>query len=181
MKRFLLLACTIFLFNTPQAQPAGTTTNWLTHTDAAYHFSINYPAGWEFKLPRTKTRFFVTSPIEDNNDQFRENINCIVREIEQKGLTISSAAETIKKNLADQMSDFKMIRSEYINWNNSETLELEYTCTRKSGEYNYNIHMLQRMAVINDTLFTLSYTSEDRSYNKYIATIKKIMESLKVK
>gem|GEM_PF-5886756 len=79
------------------AQKHDIPADWLSFTDTAYNFSIRYPADWEFKLKNTNTRFFVTSSLENSDDKFRENINCIARVIEEKGITVK-IAEDAKKN-----------------------------------------------------------------------------------
>jgi len=181
MKNFFLLFVSMVIVNNLCAQQTKETTNWLTQTDTLHHFSFSYPAEWTLKLPGTNTRFFVTSPKKTDNDDFRENINCITRVLEQKDFTVKMAEDAIKESLSEKLTDFKLLRSEYITWNGSETLEIDYTCTRESEGTTYYIHILQRMAVIGGTLFTLTFTSEADTYSKYLPTVKKIMQSLKVK
>jgi hypothetical protein len=164
----------------PRAIPAADTTKWLTLTDTVYHFSVQYPGNWQLKLPETKTRFFITTYPENETDFFRENMNCIARVIDQAGFTIKTAETAVKDALAAKLKDYKLIRSGYSTWNQSETLELEYTCTQESGGNTYSIHMLQRMAVVKGTLFTLTYTAEDKNYKKYLEAVKKVVASLKI-
>ena len=181
MKKIFSLLAGIFILANLQAQQPVIGTHWYTHTDSAFHFSFIYPENWKLKPPSATTRFFVTSPKETDNDIFLENVNCIARVIEQKGFTIKMAEAAIEGSLAEKLKDFKLVRKEYSTWNNSETLEIEYTCTQKTGDKTYNIRILQRMAVINDTMFTLTFTAEVNMYKMYLPTAKKIMESLKVK
>jgi hypothetical protein len=162
------------------AQKNDIPADWSLYTDTVYHYSVRYPANWEFKPKNTNTRFFVTSYKENEEDKFRENINCIVREMDDKGFTIKMAEDAIKKSLREKMKDYQLLRSEYMTWNNSETLEIEYTCTQTANDITYSIHLLQRMGVVKGILFTLTYTAEEKSYSKYIDTVKKVLQSLKV-
>ncbi len=180
MKKTLLLSCCLGIANIIFAQQTDT-RNWLVQTDSAYHFTFNRPPGWELKLPGTNTRFFLTSQKENEQDPFRENINCIARVIEQAGFKVSDAADAIKKSLSEKLQDYKLLKSVYSTWNNSETLVLEYTCTQEAGGTIYNIHMLQRMAVVKNTLFTFTYTAEETSYNKFINIVNIVFQSLKIK
>jgi hypothetical protein len=181
MKFILSVLLSVLCCHQLTAQKNDIPADWLPFTDTAYNFSIRYPADWEFKPKNTNTRFFITSSTENDSDKFRENINCIARVVEEKGFTIKMAEDAIKKSLGEKLQDYKLLRSEYLTWNSSETLELEYTCTQTSSDVSYSIRMLQRMAVVKGTLFTLTYTAEQKSYRKYIDTVKKVLASLKVK
>lgn len=183
MKLLLLSIISFFAVNTIQAQNTNTPTptKWLTYLDSGFRFTVQYPSDWEFKKPNTNTRFFITSYKENETDNFRENINCIARRLEQQNFTIKMAEEAIKTSLAEKLTNYHLIKSAYIQWNNAETLELEYTCKQSAEGVEYDIHMLQRMAVIKGTLFTLTFTSETQVYDKYIATVRKVYNSLKVK
>ena len=173
---FCILCC-----NQLNAQQNNIPADWALYTDTAYHFSVRYPSDWEFKLKNTNTRFFITSYNENEADKFRENINCIVRVMDDKAFTIKMAEDAIKKSLSEKLQDYQLLRTEYLTWNNSETLEIEYTCTQSANDITYSIHMLQRMGVVKGTLFTLTYTAEQKSFSKYIDTVKKVLQSLKVK
>ena len=152
---FCILCC-----NQLNAQQNNIPADWALYTDTAYHFSVRYPSDWEFKL---------------------KNINCIVRVMDDKAFTIKMAEDAIKKSLSEKLQDYQLLRTEYLTWNNSETLEIEYTCTQSANDITYSIHMLQRMGVVKGTLFTLTYTAEQKSFSKYIDTVKKVLQSLKVK
>jgi eukaryotic-like serine/threonine-protein kinase len=181
MKYNICAAVCILSSITLTAQTKPDTSQWKTYTDTAYHFTMQYPAWWEFKPQSTNTRFFVTSYKENEADAFRENLNCLTRTIDQPGFTIDKAEAAIKKSLAGQLTDYKLIRSGYITWNGVQTLELDYTCTKESGGASYNIHMYQRMAIVKNTLFTLTFTSDAAAYTRYLPTVKKMLASLKVK
>lgn len=182
MKAILSLLTVLFISASLSAQQGEQPEGWLTHSDtAAGGFALYYPGDWDLKLPGTSTRFFITSQKESDNDRFRENINCITRELGTKNFDIATAEETIKSSLAEKLTDFKIIKSMYITWNNAKTLRLEYTCVQESSGEKYNIHMLQYMSVINGVLYTFTFTAEDNSYGKYAGTVLKIFRSMQVK
>ena len=175
LSAFFLL-CTITL----HAQKDKTKTQWLTYGDSLYNFTVQYPSNWEFKTPGTNTRFFITSYNETDADNFRDNINCIARKLEQKDFKINSAEEAIKKSLQEKYTDLNFIYSGYTQWNGTEALEMEYTFTNTSNEVAYHIHLLQRMAVVKEVLYTITYTAEAESYQKYIGIVRKVIQSFKV-
>jgi hypothetical protein len=180
MRKSILLFCCLGIVNILIAQQTNN-SSWPVQTDSVYHFTFKRPPTWDLKLPGTNTRFFLTSQAENEKDLFRENINCITRVIEQAGFKISNAADAIKQSLSEKLKDYKLLKSAYSTWNNSQTLVLEYTCTQESGDTTYTIHILQRLAVVKNTLFTFTYTAEEAGYNKYIDIVNKVFLSLKIK
>ena len=185
LKYFMCIAAVLFI-NTVAASTTVITKNntdtvkWLSYTDTAYQFSFKYPSGWQLKLPNTNTRFFVTSYTENDADNFRENINCIVKKLEQKNFDIKTVEDAVKKSLSEKMKDFKMLGAAYVKWNDAETLVLDYTATSEANGVIYKVRIRQQLAAVNDNLYTLTYTAEVDSYNKYIGIITKIIDSLKV-
>jgi hypothetical protein len=179
MKLLSSIICLLFTvtLNAQTPQP-----KWNTQKDSVYNFTFQYPSDWDLKLPNTNTRFFVTSKQESETDLFRENINCVTRNLGkgQEGFKISMAEDAIKKALSEKLTNYVLTRSAYSKWNNAQMLEMEYTCTQEVNGKELDIHMLQKMAVVKGQLFTITYTAEADSYPKYIATVQKVIASLKV-
>ena len=176
MKIFLLFASVLISF----FASAQTEVKWLTHKDSGYDLSIQYPSDWQLKPPGPKNRFFVTSYQESGVDKFRENLNCITPRDVEKGFTIQMAKDKTVKALSENFSDFKIINSGYSKWNNVSSFEIEYTYKQTSDNTTYNLHMLQKMAIIKGKFYTLTYTSLSDSYEKYISTIRRMIQSFKV-
>jgi hypothetical protein len=176
-----ILASSLFLKAQTGTAKIITITDWLQLTDTTFGFTISYPAKWTLKLPNSDTRFFFTSPLTGENDNFKENVNCIARKIKEKGLTILMAKDKIKESLANKIQNFKMINATESKWLGADVMELEYSGINESEGVKYNVHFLQRMAVINDTLFTLTFTAEDLQYENYVGIIKKIFDSFNLK
>ena len=164
-----------------QVNNSGVTVKWKTHTDSLYNFRFQYPTDWEFKLPGTNTRFFVTSYIENDADRFRENVNCIARKLNQKNFVIKDSEEEIKTSLANKLKDYKLISSGYIKWNNTDALQLHYTHTQQSGDETYYVRMFQQVAFVNGTLYSLTFTSEAANYSKYETAVNKMYSSFRIK
>ncbi|MCX6319415.1 MAG: PsbP-related protein [Bacteroidetes bacterium] len=155
--------------------------SWKKHTDSVYNFTLYYPPEWKLKLPGTTTRFFVTSQSENEKDQFNENLNCVARALQQQSFKVADAEAEIKKTLMDNLKDYHLIYSGYSTWNGVQTLTLEYSFTKEDDGKTYNLHMLQKIAVVNGILFTLTYSAEDKSYAKFANTINKIIGLMEIK
>jgi hypothetical protein len=179
MKVLFSVICVLYLLPS-YSQNGSVAEGWKLQKDTAYNFSFLYPVSWDLKLPGTNTRFFVTSKLENDADQFRENLNCIARGLQQQGFKISDATEEIKKSLAEKLTDYKLIYSGYTTWNNVQMLTLEYTCTQESNGVKYYVHLLQKIAVAKGILFTFTYTAAADKYDKFLNTINKILKSVKL-
>jgi hypothetical protein len=177
-----LLLPIIYLLFTVTLNAQKPPPKWNTQKDSVYNFTFQYPSDWQLKLPNTNTRFFITSYQENETDIFRENINCVTRDLgkNQQGFKISMAEDAIKKALSEKLKDYVLIKSAYSKWNNAEMLEIEYTCTQEANGTELSIHMLQKMAVVKGRLFTITYTAEATSYQKYIETVQKVIAFFKV-
>lgn len=178
---FTLFIFSVFASSGIQLHAQTTKEGWRIQRDSVYNFTFLYPDSWTLKLPGTTTRFFVTSKAESDTDQFRENVNCIARQLQQKDFKVSDAADDIKKTLAENLKEYTLIHSGYSTWNNAETLTLEYTCSQESNGNKYNLHLLQKIAVVKGILFTFTYTADAAKYDKFLTTINKIINSVKIR
>lgn len=180
MKKYFLAFC-LFIAFAANAQNGNAPVQWLTHTDTAYNLTIQYPSNWQLKPPNTKTRFFITSYPESDADNFRDNLNCIIPSPVEKTTTIQMAEKDITETLSGNLPDFKIINSGYSTWNNVTAYEIEYSCSQESGGTTFYLHILQKVAIINGKLYALTFTSEDEFFKKNIGTVRKMIESFKVK
>lgn len=180
VKLALLFGCSIIILSTAAQTGKTATDKWLQHQDTTFNFTINYPANWEFKLPGTNTRFFITSFNENDSDSFRDNINCIARKLDQQHFKIASAEAAIKQSLKEKLNNYNLVKSHYITWNNTDALQLMYTCTKDESEKVYEIQIFQQIAVVKGTIYTLTYTAEKGSYKKYIDVVNKVYRSFKI-
>jgi hypothetical protein len=180
MKTFFF-AVSLFIAFSATAQPESSPVKWLTHTDSLHNLTIEYPSDWQLKPPTERARFFITSYAESDKDKFRDNLNCIAPKPLEKSITIQMAETDITKSLSENLPDFKIINSGYSQWNNVNAYEIEYSCTQNSGKDVYSLHILQKVAIIDAKLYALTFTSEDEFYKKNIGTVRKMIESFKVK
>lgn len=168
----------VFIFLTGKAQLKQ--PGWLSHTDTARHFSFSYPKDWTLKLPGTQTRFFVTTQEENDSDDFRENLNCIVKEAPGFKPGIPATAAALKETLKERMNNFMLIDTAYIKWNNVQALRLSYRFTITENDKEFPVEIMQQMAVLNGILYTFTYTGKPGSFTKFLPLAKKIIQSVQV-
>lgn len=177
-KKIIFLPLYLFLTNVSFAQSTDK-LSWMGITDTTYHFSFSYPINWELKLPNTNTRFFVTSYPENSADKIRENVNFAAKELNTVNFKIQSAEEAIKNNLAQKLQNFKLIDSKYFQWNSTDVLVFEFTCTKMVNDTPVTLRLQTYQAILGKWLYTFTFTAEDASYNKYMEVAAKIFNSIK--
>ncbi len=177
MKNIITLFTCLLIAAVLQAQTGN--TKWLTQEDSLFHFTYQYPENWTLKLPGTQTRFFVTSKPENENDNFKENINCIAKDLNVPNFNIKDEEANLKESLKSQMPDFKLLASSYKKWNGTDALCIDFTTTQKSGDNTYYIRIYQQVAVLKGILYVLTYTAETGTFSKYWDTVSTIMLSVK--
>lgn len=177
--KLLFLIAGLFITFISSAQTGNSDVKWLLHKDSAYNVSIQYPSDWQLKPANDRSRFFIASYPETEEDKFRENLNCVVHNIED-GSTIQQAEEDIVKTLTGIMAEFKIVQSGYSKWNNADAYELEYTCTYANTDVKYDLHMLQKATIINGKLYVLTFSALNTTYDKYIGKVRKMFDSFKI-
>jgi len=160
---------------------AADRAGWNKHTDQVHRFTFEYPADWTLKLPESNTRFFVTSPAENEADRFWENVNCIARKLDDPAPDLKVIEEAVLASLSKTQKDYALVMLDHSPWNQCPSFELVYTFTAQtpSGD-DYPIKILQRVAVVKGTLFTITFTSEQRSYDAFVDTARGVIESLAI-
>lgn len=113
-----------------------------THTDRDHGFSISFPAAWRVEPNYLGTAVFALSPIEGQEDTFRENIN-VVHETLPVVITSQQYYDANLKSMKAMLKDFSvsevlsiqhqaspailMIGAHTMGQNNVKTLALFYT------------------------------------------------------
>jgi hypothetical protein len=152
---------------------------WLDYANSDFGYRLSYPSDWQFKAPNAKNTFFIGTPMESETDLFVENINCTPTRLPTKDFDITTVEPSLLPKLSAK-PDFKMIQSKYIVWNGAKAWQIEYTFSNDSDNIHHDLHMVQRMAVYGDRLFTVTFTALDTSFSKYFPTVEKIFDSIKV-
>jgi PsbP len=154
-------------------------TPWLDYANSDFGYQLSYPSDWQFKPPNEKNTFFIDSPLESEADPFRENINCIIKRLPTADFDIALAEPSILASLSTK-PEFKLIQSKYIVWNSAKALQIEYTLRYDTDNIHSDIHVVQRIAVYGDRIFTVTFTALDTSFSRYFPTVEKIYDSIKV-
>ncbi|MCC0176211.1 serine/threonine protein kinase [Waterburya agarophytonicola K14] len=148
-------------------------TNLSLYENASEGFRVDYPEAWS---KQNRDDFFATgvvffSPLEDESDQFKERVSVLVENLSEEvsldGYTERSITE-IKK-----LSDPYVGEAKFVNFGEDEGRQVVYT-----GEENGNtVQKMQTWSVKEDKAYVITYTARIDSYNSYLPTVEKMIES----
>lgn len=152
---------------------------WLSHTDAANNITVKYPANWLLKTTNEKAVFVVTSPAENDNDLFKENINVIVRELPNggEGVKMKDIADAVESKIPTAVDNFVLNYSKTIKWLGVDAKEVSYGGNSKSG--GMAVGFIQRIAINKGRLVLATYTCEGGRTDVYKEAALKIISSMK--
>ena len=131
---------------------------WKTFNDTSCAFTAKYPPDWVNKIKEGK-RVFFTSPSENGEDSFLENVNVSMTKNGAYGkeIMIKDAIPSVLQELSKTIDDFTKVTERYFKWNNDDACELIYTGQPKDSELK--IKITQWFCFSKGRLFTATYTS----------------------
>jgi hypothetical protein len=167
----ILFVCFIFSAN---AQ------TWKTFSNDSILFTAKYPGDWISKIKENK-RVFFTSPSENKDDDFLENINIgvVINPEFGTSIKIAGAVPKIIESLKTSMTDLVLESQRNFTWNGGDAVEIVYTAYHNSDP-SLHLRFIQRYCFYKTRLYTATYTSAKRNVI-YRETALKILDSIKFK
>lgn len=152
------------------------TENWTTLKGDNY--AIQHPSNWDVdKSGQMNTSFFLFSPIENEIDDFRENINLIIQDLTGYDLTLEQFTELTESQVKTLITNANMISSETVERDNRTYQKMIYT----GSQGVYNLQFEQFFWVIDNKAIILTLTCKEDAFNSYRKLGEKIMHSFKYK
>ena len=137
-------------------------------------YSISYPPNLKLEENGSKgSEFALFTEKSDVNDQFVENINLVIQNLENLNVDLNKFVEISENQI---MADGKLISSERLRQNNSEFQKLIYSLPINDFELKF----IQYYFVANRKAYILTFTSEAKEFEKYSSDMEKIMSTFRV-
>jgi PsbP-like protein len=158
----------------------GFTQQWKTYSNDSILFTAKYPPSWVNKIKEGR-RVFFTSPLENDSDNFKENINISVTPNEEFGTKykITDMVPDILNELKSAIDEMNVETQRDFKWNDADAIELIYTGYSKSDS-TLNIRLTQWFCFAKKRLYVATYTaSADNTI--HTETAKKLLNSIKFK
>jgi hypothetical protein len=138
-------------------------------------YSIYYPSNWKIDNSGTRgTSFFLFSEKTDTNDDFIENINLLIQNLEKMNIDLNKFVEISEGQI---INNGNLIESKRLKKNGIECQQLIYEMRKDK----FHCKLIQYYFIKNEKAYVLTFCGESNVYEKYIPTAKKIMDSFKVK
>jgi serine/threonine protein kinase len=136
-------------------------------------FRVDYPRNWS---KQNRDDFLATgavffSPLENDADQFKEQVSVLVEDL-SSDLPLS---EYTRQSLAEirQLSDPNIGEAKVVAMGANEGRQIIY-----QGEENGNpVQRMQTWSVNGNRAYVITYTAVPKSYDDYLPTVEKIIES----
>lgn len=159
----------------PPANNNTTTSTELTkYADPQGRFTIGYPTNWVFNNAPESAVIKITSPLEKDEDDFRQNVNL---QIEAYTSTIEDYVNSSLGEIKKLMKNYREVSSMYFNRNGSRAYEIIYK--GKYGEMAYEMQVKQLFVVANSKAYILTYVSKVDERDAFETTANKIFNSFK--
>jgi len=144
---------------------------WLTYTDNANKFTMNYPKEWTQKAVGNAIAFL--SPRADDNDQFQENVNIMVQDLSAQPMTLEQYTDLSKKQITENGGAGAILSQGSRTIGGQKAVEMVYNL-------NYQGRVLkikQYWFIKGNKAFLLTYTAEPSQFSKYEETATSVINS----
>lgn len=137
------------------------------------NFSIDYPKDWSLDTSgQMNSQFLLFSKVEEN-DTFRENVNLIIQDLKGQDMTLKSFIKLSENQITSMVENGKIIESENHG---------SYQSVIWSGFISgYNLKFKQFLFIKDEKANVLTFTALETTFDAYIETGAKILDSFKLK
>jgi hypothetical protein len=161
---------------TPKGSNSVSDGDWKILDQASY--SIQYPSTWESNQSgQLGTSFVLFSPLENEQDKFRENINLIIQDLTGKDIDLNKFTEISENQVKTLITNSNLIQSIRISTDTMEYHKLIYT----GDQGAFHLKFEQFYLVVDNKAWVITFTTEQTKFESYQELGEKILNSFKLK
>lgn len=182
--KLLLSALSIILINISlaygqtalkQTKDSANVIEWQTLT--VDKFEIEHPIDWEVdKSQQMGTTFLILSPMENEKDQFRENVNVLTQDLSAYNLSLDQYTNITLEQVKTMITESEILLSERKKNDNGEYHQLIY----KGKQGVYDLQFQQYFWLLDNEAIILTFTGEQTQYDKYLKIAETILNSFAI-
>lgn len=142
------------------------------------NYTIHYPKAW--LLDTTKmmgSEFFIFSPLENELDTFKENVNGIIQDLKGLNIDLEKYKLITDQQLSLLVTDLKEYESSIITENNVSYIKVSYKMTQGK----FKIKTTSHCTIKDDKAYLLTFTCLVDTYDKYKTVGEEILNSFRLK
>jgi len=168
--RFFIICFILFLIHT---QSFGQQKeSWKTINNDT--FSIQFPPSWTLEETVTYgTRFILFAPQQDEENDFSENLNLVMENLNGRYVTLNAYMDNTETQLEEYITDLKMLEDKRVTIGNDEYHQLVYKGTSGKRKLIFE----QRFWVRSKFAYVLTFTSQESTYDSYRKAAEEIMDT----
>ena len=144
---------------------------WLTYTDSANKFTMNYPKEWTQQSNANMVAFL--SPQENATDNFRENVNVIRQDLSSQPMTMEQYTELSKKQITDAYGASAIVSTNSKTIGGQKATGLVYNMTYQGRA----LKVASYWFIKGKIAFLFTYTAEPAQFSKYEETAMSVINS----
>lgn len=134
-------------------------------------YSISYPSTWELnESGQMGTKFIIAAPVQMDGDQFQENINLIVQDVSAHNMDLTDFV-----NLSEQQ-----IGSIFGPIEKSERVGDMHKLVYKGTMGTMNLKLVQYLSMNGGDAYILTFTAEQKEFDKYETIAIQIMDGFEI-
>jgi hypothetical protein len=147
-------------------------TGW-KNFDGTNYF-VQYPPNWELNQNgQMGASFIFFSPLENDKDQFKENVNLLVQDLTGRNIDLDKFVEISEGQVKTMITNSTLVESTRMKSPNPEFHKMIY-----SGDQGiYHLKFEQYFWIINQQAYILTLTCEQTKFSDYKETGEKILNS----
>ena len=136
-------------------------------------FRVNYPTAWS---KQNRDDFFATgvvffSPLEEDTDKFKERVSVLVENLSEDTSLDKYTEQSLLE--IEKLSDPNVGEPQTISLGENEGKQVVYD----SEENGKPVQRMQAWSVEDNNAYVITYTAESDTYDKYLPTVEKMIES----
>lgn len=137
-------------------------------------YSIQYPKEWELSQSgQMGTKFILFSALEDQEDQFRENVNLISQDLGSNDVDLDQYTEISENQIKTMMTNCMVYESKRIKNASGEYQKLIYAADQGA----FRLKFEQLYWIENDFAYVLTLTCEESKFSNFKDVGEKIMST----
>ncbi len=141
------------------------------------NYSISYPNNWEINSTgQMGTSFLILSPVESEQDQFRENVNLLIQDMSAYNIDLNEFVSISEGQIKTMITNGSLVSSERIKTGKNDYHKVIYT----GDQGIYKLKFEQYYWVINKKAYILTLTCETNQFEAYQNVGEAILNSFKL-
>jgi len=180
MKKLIIL----FLFpvclfgqtiSTKIADPEKINSDWKTLTESNY--LIQYPSTWELSQSgQMGTSFIIFSPLESEQDKFKENINLLIQDLTGMKIDLNKYTELSVGQIKTMATNSILIESKRVKTASGEYQKIIYS----ADQGIFHLEFEQYYWILNEKAYVLTFTTEQNKFDRFKEIGEKILNSFRI-